>query len=852
MPKNLMIVESPAKAKTIEKFLGKDFVVESCYGCIRDLPREKLAVDVEKKYAPTYEVPTDKKKVVSQLKKLAKDSQKIWLATDEDREGEAISWHLCHVLGIEPESAKRIVFHEITKPAILEAIKTPRFLNQNLVNAQQARRILDRLVGFQLSPLLWKKIRLKSSLSAGRVQSVAVRILVEKERNILEFTTSPFFRINSLFKASSNNRNYKIKAELGRKLENYDEARAFLEKCSQASFSVASVQVKPTQKSPSAPFTTSTLQQEASRKLGFSVARTMRVAQSLYESGKITYMRTDSVNLSKVAIASAKKAIEKSYGKQYSNSKQYRSKARNAQEAHEAIRPTYFENNQVEGTSDEQKLYSLIWKRAISSQMSNAQLEKTIVKIKISTLKDLLTANGEVIKFDGFLKVYEVSTDEEISEDSEILPPLEVGQELDLDEMKATQRFTRAPARYTEASLVKKLEELGIGRPSTYAPTMSVIQKRGYVTKGETPGKEREFKLLTLKAQKILEQICTENFGSDRGKLVPTDIGMVVNDFLIEYFQQVLQYDFTARIEKEFDDIAQGEKIWNDVIHSFYQPFNEDVELALKEAKQVTGERKLGVDPKSKKDVFVKIGRYGPMAQIGHVDDEEKPKFAKLRPKQHLATITLEEALELFKLPRKIGEHEGEEVIAAEGRYGPYIKHSGKFVSLGEYDPLKVTLDEAIVLIKQKEEMDAKKTIHEFEEEDIKVLNGPYGPYISYNKRNYKIPKSQDPKKLTAKDCLKIIEEAPEKKTKKAGKKTAAKKTTKKATAKKTTTKKAAAKKTTTKKAAAKKTTTKKTTAKKTTAKKATTKKAAAKKTTTKKAAAKKTTTKKATAKTTK
>ena len=832
MPKNLMIVESPAKAKTIEKFLGKDFAVESCYGCIRDLPREKLAVDVEKEYTPTYEVPTDKKKIVAQLKKLAKDSKEIWLATDEDREGEAISWHLCHVLGIKPEKAKRIVFHEITKPAILEAIKKPRFLNQSLVNAQQARRILDRLVGFELSPLLWKKIRLKSSLSAGRVQSVAVRILVEKERSILKFTPEPFFKVNSLFKTKSNNKTYKIKAELSRKLDNYKEARTFLEKCNGANFSVADVKVKPAQKSPSAPFTTSTLQQEASRKLGFSVARTMRVAQSLYESGKITYMRTDSVNLSKVAIASAEKAIKKLYGKEYSNPKQYRSKARNAQEAHEAIRPTYFENEQVGGTSDEKKLYSLIWKRAISSQMSNAKLEKTTVKIQISTLKDLLTAHGEVIKFDGFLRVYEVSTDDEVTEDSEILPPLEVGQTLNLEEMKAVQRFTRAPARYTEASLVKKLEELGIGRPSTYAPTMSVIQKRGYVTKGETPGKEREYKLLTLKKKQITEEVCQEKYGSDRGKLVPTDIGMVVNDFLIEYFQQVLEYDFTAQIEKEFDEIAQGEKVWNDVIHNFYEPFHGDVELALKEAGQVTGERKLGQDPKSKKDVYVKIGRYGPMAQIGHVDDEEKPKFAKLRPNQHLATITLEEALELFKLPRIIGEYDGEEVVAAEGRYGPYIKHNNKFVSLKEHDPLKVTLEEAIVLIKEKQELDAKKTIHEFDEEGIRVLNGPYGPYIAYNKRNYKIPKGQDPEKLTAKDCLKIIEEAPEKKTK--TKKTAKKTTAKKTAAKKTTTKKAAAKKTTTKKAAAKKTTTKKKTAAKkataTTKKKTTTKKTAAKK----------------------
>ncbi len=774
MAKNLLIVESPAKAKTIEKILGKDFTVRSCYGHIRDLKKSNDAIDIENKYTPVYEVPSDKKKIVSELKKLTKESQEVWLATDEDREGEAISWHLTEVLKLDVDKVKRIVFHEITKPAIESAVANPRTIRKDLVNAQQARRVLDRLVGFELSPILWRKV--KTNLSAGRVQSVAVRIVVERERDIEAFNPESAFKVVAFFEAEeASGKRRLFKAELSKKLGSASDAEAFLEKCKQADFSVGDIQVKPGKKSPSAPFTTSTLQQEASRKMGFSVSKTMVVAQRLYEAGKITYMRTDSVNLSDLAINEAASTIQKLYGNDYSNPRQYKGKSSNAQEAHEAIRPTSMSSQSVDGDHDEQRLYDLIWKRTVASQMSEAKTEKTTAKINISTTDEQLTASGEVIKFDGFLKVYMESTDDDNSEDEDdvLLPPLSVGQQLDLNELSATERFSRPPSRYTEASLVKKLEELGIGRPSTYAPTISTIQKRGYVEKKYTDGIERAYKYLVLKDGSISKQDKTEMTGVEKGKLAPTDIGKLVNDFLLEHFEKVMDFSFTANIEEQFDAIANGSSDWSKMIDEFYKPFHKNVEKTLETAERVTGERALGDDPKSGRPLIVRMGRYGPMAQIGHPDDEEKPVYAKLRPGQSIETITFEEAIELFKLPRKLGEYEGKQITAAIGRFGPYVMHDGKFASIkGAYDPHDITFDEAVEVVEAKKKSDAEKFIKDFEGEEIQILKGRWGPYIKAGKRNVKMPKDiEDPAKLTLEEVKKIIEETPISKGKRGKKK---------------------------------------------------------------------------------
>ncbi len=762
MSKNLMIVESPAKAKTIEKILGKDFLVKSCYGHIRDLPKDDTAIDKENNYSPKYVIPADKKQVVKELKKLSKDAEEVWLATDEDREGEAISWHLANVLDLDVESVKRIVFHEITKNAILNAVDSPRKLNMDLVSAQQARRVLDRLVGFELSPILWKKV--KSSLSAGRVQSVAVRLIVEKERDIDSFEVKSSFKVTALFDVSKDGINATLKAELPDRFPTKADAEAFLNKCIGAAFTIGDIQVKPAKKSPAAPFTTSTLQQEASRKLSFSVARTMSVAQRLYEAGKITYMRTDSVNLSDSAISACEAQIKSQFGPEYSNPKKYVTKSSGAQEAHEAIRPTEMNQESVEGSVEEQKLYQLIWKRTLASQMSQAQIEKTTARINISTTPETLVAQGEVVKFDGFLKVYIESRDEDPEDDqSTMLPPLSIGQTLQLLQMDATERFSRPPARYTEASLVKKLEELGIGRPSTYAPTISTIQKRGYVVRENREGHERAYIMLELKDGQISTQNKTEITGTEKAKLFPTDIGKLVNDFLIQHFQRVMDYNFTAQIEKEFDEIAAGQKEWNAMIDVFYKPFHEDVETTLEKAERVTGERALGTDPESGKPVIARMGRYGPMAQIGKAEDDEKPRYAKLRPQQTLETISLEEALELFKLPRKLGEFEGSEVVASEGRFGPYVQHNKKFYGLKntDLDPFTISIDQASELIRERRVADAQKVIREYEENNIKILRGPYGPYIKVGNRNVKIPKDRDPETLSLEECLEIIDKAP-------------------------------------------------------------------------------------------
>lgn len=769
MPKNLLIVESPAKAKTIEKFLGKDFTVKSCYGHIRDLPKGKVGVDTEKGYEPTYEIPKDKQDIVKELKKIAKDAEEIWLATDEDREGEAISWHLCSILGLKPESTKRIVFHEITKNAIQKAIQNPRFINQDLVNAQQARRILDRLVGFEISPILWRKMSMKGSLSAGRVQSVALRLIVEREKEIMDFEATSAYRVVAEFTVKGKDgKTGVLKAELPQRFDEKADAQKFLEKCSGAKYNIDDIQVKPAKKSPAMPFTTSTLQQEASRKLGFSVGRTMQVAQKLYEAGHITYMRTDSVNLSETAMDAAAQEINSSYGKEYHQPRQYKTKSASAQEAHEAIRPTYMNERDSGATRDEKRLYELIWKRTLASQMSDAQLERTTVQIGISSTQEKLVAKGEVVKFEGFLKVYfESSDDEEEGAETEgMLPPMTVGQDLGLKEMVATERFTRAAPRYTEASLVKKLEELGIGRPSTYAPTISTIQKRNYVVKEDRPGTPRKYDVITLKNEKITEKKDEEITGAEKSKMFPTDAGILVNDFLTDHFKKIMDYNFTARIEKEFDEIAEGKKEWNEMIDAFYKPFHKNVEETTETAERVTGERPLGDDPKTGKPIIVRMGKYGPMVQMGHPDDEQKPKYAKLRPTMNIATVTLEEALELFKLPRTVGEFEGSEVVASEGRFGPYVMHEKKFYSLkkGEQDPLDITIDEAIELIKDKRIKEANKYIQTFEEEDIQVLRGPYGPYIKKGKTNYKIPKGTEPEKLTLEEIKEIIEKAPEKK----------------------------------------------------------------------------------------
>ncbi len=764
MSKNLVIVESPAKAKTIEKFLGKDFTVKSSFGHIRDLPRSTMAVDIEKDFSPSYEISEDKKKTVTELKKFAKKAETIWLASDEDREGEAIAWHLSEALKLKPQNTKRIVFHEITKSAILHAIETPRDIDQHLVDAQQARRVLDRLVGYELSPVLWKKVQ--PGLSAGRVQSVAVRLIVEREREIEAFESQSTFKIIAEFEVPGKIKNSDpviFQAELPTKFNSIEEVREFLEKVIGADFSVKSIQKKPGKKSPSAPFTTSTLQQEASQKLGFSVKQTMVVAQRLYESGKITYMRTDSVNLSDTAVKQAENEIIKTYGKEYFKARKFKTKSSNAQEAHEAIRPTDLSVDEVKGERNHQRLYDLIRRRTIASQMADAKLEKTTAKINISTVDEELVASGEVIVFDGFLKVYKSA---ESTGEEKMLPALTEGQELDFKQMIGKEQFSRPPSRFTEASLVKKLEELGIGRPSTYAPTISTIQDRKYVEKREIEGKERILRSLILSDDKIEEADKTEITGTEKSKLSPTDIGGIVSDFLVKHFEEVVDYKFTATVEEEFDAIASGKNVWNKMIGIFYKRFHKTIEKAAdisrEEASQI---RELGADPKSGKPMSVRIGRYGPFVQIGSKEDEEKPKFASLLPGQRMDSVTMEEALELFKLPRKLGvTEEGEEITTNFGRFGPYVKFGSTFVSVKDEDPMTITLEKALEYIKAKKEFEANKEIQAFEGSDIQVLNGRYGPYITNGKKNAKIPKDKEPKSLTLKECEKLIKDAPEKK----------------------------------------------------------------------------------------
>lgn len=756
-----MIVESPAKAKTIEKFLGKDFVVKSCYGHIRDLEKSKFSVDVEKDFMPKYVIPADKKQVVKELKKLAGEAEEVWLATDEDREGEAISWHLCEVLGIDPLTAKRIVFHEITKSAIQKAVKEPRNIDLNLVNAQQARRVLDRIVGFELSPLLWKKVSLSRSLSAGRVQSVAVRVLAEREEEINNFESVSSYKVAALLDIDKDGKTSSLKAELASKLDDEAAAKAFIDGCVGAVFSVDNVSVKPGKRTPSAPFTTSTLQQEASSKLGYSVSRTMLIAQKLYEEGHITYMRTDSVNLSETAIDAAAKEIESSYGKEYVQSRRFKTKSGSAQEAHEAIRPTFMENHTAGASSDEQKLYKLIWRRTLASQMADAKLEKTTVTIDISTRKEQLQAKGEVILFDGFLKLYTESVSEdEDAEESGIIPPLQSGDELSLREMLATERFSKHPPRYTEASLVKKLEELGIGRPSTYAPTISTIQKRGYVEKRDKEGTPREYVQYSLRDKQVEKEILTENTGAEKAKLFPTDLGILVNGFLTEHFGQILDYGFTASVEQQFDNISIGEIDWPEMIREFYDPFSKTLKETEENAQRVKGERLLGTDPERGKPIKALMGRYGPMVMIGEAEDEEKPKFAGLLKDQNLQSITLEEALKLFDLPRKVGSIGEEDVIAAIGRFGPFLKYKGKFYSIPKtYDAISINMTEAEEVIKAKDERDANVTIHNWESEGIQVLNGRYGPYIKVGKLNYNIPKGEEAQSLDLDRVKEIIAE---------------------------------------------------------------------------------------------
>jgi DNA topoisomerase-1 len=762
MEENLVIVESPAKANTISNFLGKGFTVKSSFGHIRDLSKDNYGIDLKNNYTPEYIIPEDKKKVVAELKKSAGHAAIIWLASDEDREGEAIAWHLSEVLKLDPERTRRIVFHEITKTAIEEAIRNPREINRNLVNAQQARRILDRLVGFELSPLLWKKI--KPALSAGRVQSVAVRLIVEREKEIESFESVPFYRITAQFEfTEKSGKKHRFQAEFPSRISNREKAREFLSACQGASFRVLDIEKKPVKKSPAPPFTTSTLQQEASRKLGFSVAQTMSVAQRLYESGKITYMRTDSVNLSRTAIAAARDLITGEFGPEYSKTRNFTTKSKGAQEAHEAIRPTYLQNRGVSGNRQEQRLYELIWKRTVASQMSEAQLEKTTARIGISTLPDQLVATGEVIRFDGFLKVYMESTDEETEEGTEgLLPPMNRDDALNLLRMDATERFTKAPQRYAEASLVKKLEELGIGRPSTYAPTISTIQNRGYVVRGDHEGTERTYCVCSLVGREITQETRKEVFGKEKSRLSPTDIGTLVNDFLVEYFSNILDYNFTASIEKEFDKIADGKLEWTLMIDKFYPGFHRQVEETIQTSQRPKGERILGMDPESGRQVSVKIGRFGPMVQICEAGEPEKPKFASLLKTQSIKSITLEEALSLFKLPRSIGKYEDQEVTVGIGKFGPYVRHADKFVSLGkDDDPLSITLEKAVELIHKKREQDKNKVIRKFEENPgLQILNGRWGPYISLDRENFRIPKSRKAEELEYGDCMEIIEKA--------------------------------------------------------------------------------------------
>jgi DNA topoisomerase-1 len=772
MAKNLVIVESPAKAKTIESYLGKDFLVASSYGHIRDLEKKNKGVDIENNFTPLYKISEEKKKVVTELKKLAKKAETIWLATDEDREGEAISWHLKEALELEEKKIKRIVFDEITKTAILNAIKNPRKIDYHLVDAQQARRILDRLVGFEISGILWRKI--KSKLSACRVQSVAVRLIVEREREIDSFVPESRYKVVANFIVEDEKgKKTNLRAELARYLKNEKEAEEFLKSCSTSDFIVDDVEKKPVKRSPAAPFTTSTLQQEAARKLRYSVSRTMLLAQRLYESGKITYMRTDSVNLSDFALDAAEQAIKNDYGKQYFEKRQFKTKSKSAQEAHEAIRPTDFNKEKVEGPKDEQALYELIWKRAIASQMSDAEIERTTAKIKITDSKDILTAKGEVIKFDGFLKVYLEDTDDENLEngDDSILPPLKVGQNLEMKEIVATERYTRPSARYTEASLVKKLEELGIGRPSTYAPTISTIQKRGYVHKEERMGTERKFKVLSLnKKKEIHRETKTEITGADKGKLFPADIAMIVTDFLNQHFPQIMDYQFTALVEDELDEIALGKLSYSKMLKEFYFPFHEKVEHTTETSERASGERILGVDPKTKKTVSVRMARFGPVAQLTDPNDPEaKPEYAGIRRDQKLELITLEEALELFKLPRVVGTFEDKEIVAAIGRFGPYLRHDGKFYSLKkEYDPHTVSEEDAIVVIEAKRVADAEKFIKVFDEDPTyQILNGRWGPYLKVGKKNVKLPKDRDPGSFTFEECVELEKNAVESKGKK-------------------------------------------------------------------------------------
>jgi DNA topoisomerase-1 len=769
MQKNLVIVESPAKAKTIEKFLGNDYKVMSSYGHIRDLKKKELSID-DHTLEPEYEIPDDKKRLVSELKSNAKKAEKVWLASDEDREGEAISWHLCEVLGLDEAKTNRIVFHEITKPAILEAIEHPRHIDMNLVNAQQARRILDRLVGFKLSPVLWRKV--KPALSAGRVQSVAVRLIVEREREIQDFKSETFYNVNGIFAiTNSDGSATEVKAQLGTKFKTHEEVEAFLEKCKEATFTVESISKKPLKRTPAPPFTTSTLQQEAARKLGFTVSQTMMVAQHLYENGQITYMRTDSVNLSSLCLNASKKEIVSLYGEEYSKTRQYHTSSKGAQEAHEAIRPTYMDKTEIEGTSQERRLYDLIWKRTIASQMADAEIEKTQVNINISTQSEQFIAQGEVVKFDGFIKVYRESIDDEEQQDefSHILPPLTKGQELTRREILAQERFTQGPQRYTEASLVHKLEELGIGRPSTYAPTISTIQQREYVQKGDKKGEERFYTVDVLRGKQIAQKKRKEMVGSDKGKLLPTDIGLVVNDFLMENFNEIMDYNFTAKVEQDFDKIAEGNEKWQSMLKTFYKSFEPTVEKTMNaRAEHKAGERQLGVDPKTKRPVFVKIGRFGPVIQIGTAEDQSKPQFAQLPKEQSMETITLEEALDLFKLPRTLGEYEGSPVTIGAGRFGPYVLHEKKYTSLTkDDDPMTITFERAVELIEEKRKQETKKHLKFFTEDlKLEVLNGRYGPYLSYDGKNYRLPKSLHEKvaDLTYEECMKIIESTPVKK----------------------------------------------------------------------------------------
>ncbi len=767
MQKNLVIVESPAKAKTIEKFLGKDYKVMSSFGHIRDLKKKDFSIDTAT-FAPTYEIPADKKKVVEDLRKAAAGAKIIWLASDEDREGEAISWHLYEVLGLTPGNTKRIVFHEITKEAILNAIQTPRDIDINLVNAQQARRVLDRIVGFKLSPVLWKKV--KPSLSAGRVQSVAVRLIVEREREIAAFQSEASYRVVAIFMVPDAEGNtVELKAELNTRFKEKAEAEDFLQSCKDATFTIENVETEPFRKSPAAPFTTSTLQQEAARKLGFSVSQTMTIAQRLYESGQITYMRTDSTNLSALCLGASKKVITENMGDKYHKARNFKTKSKGAQEAHEAIRPTYMDRQTIEGSSAERRLYELIWKRTLASQMADALIEKTTVAIIKNDSSYTFTAIGEVVSFDGFLRVYRESIDDDAQDDKQggnMLPPLPRGQQLQYSEIYATERYTQAPRRYNEASLVHKLEELGIGRPSTYAPTISTIQNRDYVVKEDRSGNERTINVLKLKNGKLTDKQVNEIYGKEKARLLPTDIGSVVNDFLIQYFPQVLDYNFTANIEKEFDEVAEGEKPWNSVISDFYQEFSPLIDRSMNEKQErKVGERVLGTDPKSGRPVSVKIGRFGPVVQVGLASDADKPRFAQLQKGQSIDTITLEEALELFALPRTLGEYEGELVVVNVGRFGPYVQLGKQYVSLpAGTDPMAITLKEGIELIEKKRQFEQQRQIKTFTENpDVEILNGRYGPYIAMGGKNYKIPAGTDPTSLDLVACMAIIEKASDK-----------------------------------------------------------------------------------------